>query len=167
MQEIWLSFGEGSLKVEVFGFLIDGNVPGQGATCSDLENWDTEHGLTFPGFAGQNEVHTDFNSLYGNGSIPLILMFIPNTEDPSASTLVYNSSSGLGNNTGDLSEDIRGILNDHGYWSQSIDEIDNGKSKKLLKVVDLLGRETTIKPNIPLIYIYEDGSHELRIKYEY
>jgi hypothetical protein len=32
------------------------------------------------------------------------------------------------------------------------------QSKKLIKVVDFLGRETKIKPNTPLIYIYNDGS---------
>ncbi|NVK64884.1 MAG: hypothetical protein HWE22_09870 [Flavobacteriales bacterium] len=29
---------------------------------------------------------------------------------------------------------------------------------ELVKVVDLLGRETSIRPNTPLIYIYSDGS---------
>jgi len=32
--------------------------------------------------------------------------------------------------------------------------------KKLIKVVDLLGRETEIKPNVLLIYIFSDGSTE-------
>lgn len=166
MQEVWESFGEGSLNVKVYDFLIDGPVPGQSATCEDLENWDTQHDLTNPGFVDIYDVYIQYNSLYGNSGIPLILMFIPNTENPSASTLVYNSSSGLGHNTGDKSDDLSSILNDHGYWSQSIDEIDNGKSKKLLKVVDLLGRESSIKPNIPLIYIYEDGSHERKIVFD-
>ena len=33
-------------------------------------------------------------------------------------------------------------------------------SKQLLKIVDLMGRETTFKPNTPLIYLYDDGSTE-------
>ena len=32
--------------------------------------------------------------------------------------------------------------------------------KKLHKVLDLMGRETTFKPNTPLIYLYSDGSTE-------
>lgn len=32
--------------------------------------------------------------------------------------------------------------------------------RKLIKVIDLMGRETKVKPNIPLIYIYDDGSRE-------
>ena len=30
--------------------------------------------------------------------------------------------------------------------------------KEVIKVVDILGRETTIQPNMLLIYIYSDGS---------
>ena len=33
-------------------------------------------------------------------------------------------------------------------------------NKKLLKIIDILGRETNEKPNMPLFYIYEDGSTE-------
>ena len=32
--------------------------------------------------------------------------------------------------------------------------------KKLVKIVDYTGRETTFKQNIPLIYVYDDGSTE-------
>ena len=35
--------------------------------------------------------------------------------------------------------------------------------RKLLKVMDVLGRSVTPKPNIPLMYIYDDGSVEKRI----
>lgn len=34
------------------------------------------------------------------------------------------------------------------------------KDKKRVKVIDLMGRETKVKPGIPLIYIYDDGSRE-------
>lgn len=37
---------------------------------------------------------------------------------------------------------------------------------ELVKVVDLLGRETPIRPNIPLIYIYSDGSIKRVFKLE-
>lgn len=37
------------------------------------------------------------------------------------------------------------------------------ESKKLIKVIDIHGRLTSPKPNIPLIYIYSNGSREKRI----
>ena len=40
------------------------------------------------------------------------------------------------------------------------------QNKELLKIIDVLGRETTVKPNTPLIYIYSDGSCERMIKME-
>ena len=36
----------------------------------------------------------------------------------------------------------------------------------LVKIVDLLGRETHFKPNTPLIYIYSDGKMERVFKLE-
>ena len=32
--------------------------------------------------------------------------------------------------------------------------------KELVKILDQLGRETSFKPNTPLIYVYSDGSTE-------
>jgi hypothetical protein len=34
------------------------------------------------------------------------------------------------------------------------------RPRKLIRIIDLLGRETTFKPNTPLIYQYDDGSVE-------
>jgi len=36
----------------------------------------------------------------------------------------------------------------------------SASSKVLVKIVNLLGRETTFKPNTPLIYVYDDGTSE-------
>ena len=47
-----------------------------------------------------------------------------------------------------------------------IDELTFG-NKKLLKIVDLMGRETTFKTNTPLIYIYSDGTLERVFELEY
>ncbi len=44
----------------------------------------------------------------------------------------------------------------------SIDEL-FPENKELVKIVDLLGRETKFVPNVPLIYIYSDGSAERKI----
>ena len=35
--------------------------------------------------------------------------------------------------------------------------------KQLVKIVDVLGRETPFKPNTPLLYIYNDGSVERKV----
>ena len=45
-------------------------------------------------------------------------------------------------------------------------EVSNHSSslnKRLIQVVDIFGRDVTPKPNIPLFYIYSDGSVEKRI----
>lgn len=42
----------------------------------------------------------------------------------------------------------------------SINTLENKEAKELIKIVDLLGRETEFKSNTPLIYIYSDGSTE-------
>jgi len=39
-------------------------------------------------------------------------------------------------------------------------------NKKLIKIIDLIGRETEYKPNTPLIYIYNDGTIEKIFKIE-
>ena len=39
----------------------------------------------------------------------------------------------------------------------------NNTPKKLIKIVDVLGRETPFKPNTPLIYIYNDGTVERKM----
>ena len=39
-------------------------------------------------------------------------------------------------------------------------EIQKSDSKKLIKIIDLMGRETSFSPNTILIYIYDDGSTE-------
>ena len=45
----------------------------------------------------------------------------------------------------------------------SIDEASNISSRKLIKIVDLLGREIIETKNGPLFYIYDDGTVEKRI----
>ena len=48
----------------------------------------------------------------------------------------------------------------------SIYEANNISSRKLIKIVDLLGRETIEKKNGPLFYIYDDGTVEKKIVLE-
>jgi hypothetical protein len=39
----------------------------------------------------------------------------------------------------------------------------NTTPKQLIKIVDVLGRETPFKPNTPLLYIYDDGTVERKM----
>jgi hypothetical protein len=39
--------------------------------------------------------------------------------------------------------------------------------KNLIKILDLMGHETSFKPNTPLIYVYDDGSIEKVLSVEY
>lgn len=43
---------------------------------------------------------------------------------------------------------------------------EENETKEVIKIVDLLGRETKFQPNIPLIYIYSDGTTERVLKFE-
>lgn len=45
----------------------------------------------------------------------------------------------------------------------SINSDMNKQNKKLIKIVDVLGRESKPKPNVPLFYIYDDGTVEKRM----
>jgi hypothetical protein len=45
----------------------------------------------------------------------------------------------------------------------SITELPNNENRKLIKIVDVLGRNTPYKKNIPLFYLYDDGTVEKRI----
>ncbi|MDX1447104.1 hypothetical protein [Lishizhenia sp.] len=81
----------------------------------------------------------------------------PSIDSIFRNTCVYSSHP---NNLTDLN-----ITNDEycreitlGYIG--IKEPQINKKKELVKVVDILGRETTIKPNELLIYMYSDGSTE-------
>ena len=55
---------------------------------------------------------------------------------------------------------INGIVPECGFVNVSEHLPEN---KKIIKVLDLLGRETTIKPNTTLIYMYSDGTSERRM----
>ena len=44
-----------------------------------------------------------------------------------------------------------------------ITELPNNENNKLLKIVDVLGRNTPYKKNTPLFYLYDDGTVEKKI----
>ena len=61
---------------------------------------------------------------------------------------------------------IRCIDNDCSFITPiSIQE--HTTNKELLKITDLLGRETKGKKNEPLLYLYDDGTVEKRIVIEW
>jgi len=45
----------------------------------------------------------------------------------------------------------------------AITELPNNENNKLLKIVDVLGRNTPYKKNTPLFYLYDDGTVEKKI----
>jgi hypothetical protein len=53
----------------------------------------------------------------------------------------------------------------YGFSASGITEIADS-TKKLIKIVNLLGQETEFKPNTSLIYIYDDGSTEKVFHFE-
>ena len=55
--------------------------------------------------------------------------------------------------------------NDCSLATAGINEITS--SKNLIQILDLMGRETTFKPNTSLIYVYDDGSTEKVFRVEY
>ena len=56
---------------------------------------------------------------------------------------------------------------DNGLISSNFNDVaTTSSSRELLKVINSLGQSTNIKQNIPLFYIYDDGSVEKRIVME-
>ena len=50
-------------------------------------------------------------------------------------------------------------------YTTGISDIANN-TRKLIKIVDMLGRETIIKNNEPLFYLYDDGTVEKKVVIE-
>ena len=50
--------------------------------------------------------------------------------------------------------------------STAITELPTNENRKLLRIVDVLGKNTPYKKNTPLFYLYDDGTVEKRIVVE-
>lgn len=161
LEAIYQAYGSGTMNVKVFDFLLQ-NTSFMKADSTDLYQWESQLNLSYPGFVDVDNVYLDYNSLYnGGGSIPLILVFIPNQTNPALSTLVYNFITGLGVNSNDVSDDIHAALSANGFWAIGIEEeLSSNRDRKLLRITNVLGQETLPKRNTPLFYIYDDGSRE-------
>ena len=77
-------------------------------------------------------------------------------------------------------QNFNGLIDDVGIWDRALDSCEvtvlytgqacnvgigelNNTPKQLIKIVDVLGRETPFKPNTPLLYIYNDGTVERKM----
>ncbi|MBC8266886.1 MAG: prolyl oligopeptidase family serine peptidase [Flavobacteriales bacterium] len=67
-----------------------------------------------------------------------------------------------GNMDVDISQEIWNFFDQMSQTITAIDEMKN-INKKLLKITDILGRETIPTKNTPLFYIYDDGTVEKKI----
>ena len=83
-----------------------------------------------------------------------------NTEVVNTETLIYDNFS----STWETEEFMNLEYNTLCGGITSVNEIIEGK--RILRIIDALGRETTPKPNTPLFYIYDDGTVEKRIVIE-
>jgi len=81
----------------------------------------------------------------------------------------WDFEEGTGSIATDITTNVNdGTLTNGPTWSTNvpsyncnagIEELANSK-KELVKIIDLMGRETEFKPNTPLIFVYSDGSTE-------
>jgi len=67
---------------------------------------------------------------------------------------------------GDASWDS-GVFMEKNSLSASITDLENNNSKKLVQILDPIGRKTVFKPNTFLIYVYDDGSTDRIFSIEY
>lgn len=87
-------------------------------------------------------------------------------------------SFGVSNESFGYMNPYNGVIDNAGIWSRALTEcevtelytdqdcilgvpsLQSSKDKTLVKIVDLMGRETEFKPNTTLIYVYSDGTTE-------
>jgi len=73
---------------------------------------------------------------------------------------IVNGDLILGDANSSCSTPITIILQNSALNSNELLE---NRDKQLIKIVDVLGRETPFKPNTPLLYIYNDGTVERKV----
>jgi len=70
----------------------------------------------------------------------------------------------MGSNMGDFYSST--TLSASEFLATEITETSNSQIKEILKITDILGKETKAIKNKPLFYIYDDGTVEKRITIE-
>ena len=87
----------------------------------------------------------------------------------------WNFEEGIGVTADDLtSNGNMGVLSGP-TWSNDVPAYNcnvgiselSSQPKNLIQILDMMGRETSFKPNTPLIYVYDDGSTEKVFSVEY
>jgi hypothetical protein len=133
----------------------------------------------------RNIFHTDLDtqgdscifvgcSFFGNSIAKSKLMFSENGfRGPYTTTYLTDTTDNLISScpTIDIKDNVLHITymgNDSRMYissNQSATTVNNiyNKSKSLIKVIDILGQETTPKSNTPLFYLYDDGTVEKKI----
>lgn len=91
LEKLWEDFDSGACKVNVYLFLFENNTPGVTTNCTYANNYAKQYKLGMPVFAGTGAFYEgltgQYTSTYQQNSIPFFLVILPNTQDPSASTV--------------------------------------------------------------------------------
>tara|TARA_R110001632_G_scaffold223442_2_gene355193 strand:+ start:849 stop:1670 length:822 start_codon:yes stop_codon:yes gene_type:complete len=136
----------GSLKEEG---LAHWNSPNTGATnttgFSAVGNGST-YGMTSPGTFPNFGNAANFHTTNAQNATNTKFVFTLNTNNTIAQTFNSHFNDGAG---------IRCLKP---YSTVGIESIQ--LNRNLIQILDLMGRETSFKPNTPLIYVYDDGSTE-------
>ena len=119
--------------------LINFNCQGNSLVCLNLKN-------------GNNN---NMNSITANGNENLSCIEVDEVAYSNANWQTIDTQSSFSTNCN----------NDCSSSTVEINELTT--SKNLIQILDLMGRETSFKPNTPLIYVYDDGSMEKVFSLEY
>jgi len=83
------------------------------------------------------------------------------TDNPNLTCIEVDDVNYSTTNWTDIDSQMSFSTNCNNDCSSSTVEINElSTSKSLIQILDLMGRETSFKPNTPLIYVYDDGSTE-------
>lgn len=135
---------------EVYFISID-----KGDTDAEVLQYEETYGGLLPSVSGVNGGGNSVTSTYGVTAYPTVILIAPNRTILSQDIWPVSNITSVLFNAG---------LSTASCGTASIQE-ELLTNKKLLKVTDLLGRET--KPtNQPLIYMYDDGTIEKKIVLE-
>lgn len=106
--------------------------------------------------------HTDLECIILHDNTPLSAFWA--TDNPNL-TCVQVGNPGAFYQTYSGAVDSGVVFSNDCNCYVSIEEL-SSSPKELIKIIDLMGRETEFKPNTPLIYIYSDGSTKSVMKLE-
>ena len=91
---------------------------------------------------------------------------ISNEWEPYNATLLQNMDTLMYQLITDVQYKLPLLAPDGNYCPQSTFFIETDIEKKLVKIIDVLGKETRMRNNTILIYIYDDASVEKKLLYK-